>query len=68
MNLEMFLVLAFACLAKVFAVCTVVQHEKNGLQIDLMEPTLALVLSMAFAVLALSVMFLIGVACLLRLL
>ena len=68
MNLAMFLVLAFACLAKVFAVCTVVQHEKNGLQIDLMEPTLALVLSMAFAALALAVMFLIGVACLLRLL
>ncbi len=68
MNLAMFLVLAFACLAKVFAVCTVVQHEKNGLQIDLMEPTLALVLSMVFAVLALVVMFLIDVACLLRLL
>ena len=68
MNLAMFLVLAFACLAKVFAVCTVVQHEKNGLQIDLMEPTLALVLPMVFAVLALAVMFLIGVACFLRLL
>ena len=66
MNLAMFLVLAFACLAKVFAICTVVQHEKNGLQIDLMEPTLALVLSMVFAVLALAVMFLIDAACLLR--
>ena len=51
MNSAMFLVLAFACLAKVFAICAVVQHEKNGLQIDLMEPTLALVLSMVFAVL-----------------
>ena len=68
MNSAMFLVLAFACLAKVFAVCTVVQHEKNGLQIDLMEPTLALVLSMGFAVLALATMFLIDAACLLRLL
>ena len=68
MNLAMFLVLAFACLAKVFAICAVVQHEKNGLQIDLMEPTLALVLSMVFAVLALAVMFLIDAACLLRLL